>query len=805
MKRRSLFILLVVIVLVVSTFLLVACKNNNKDNIDDGSSDNWKGDSNSGTENNEHESYIDVSQYLTYKLEGNSYVVTGLTEEGYGLVRCMSLYDFVSIFSYNTYLKNISINQTIQKGVLTIPSEYNGKAVTSIKIEDESMAGFAMCSGLISVSIPDSITSIGEGVFLGCSGLTNLTLPDTITSIGDIAFYFCSSLTTIIIPNAVTYIGEGAFGSCVKLTKVTLGKRLESVGYGAFEGCCNLLEVCNKSSLDIVAGESSNGSVAYYAKNVYTDDIHSNLTTDQNGYIIYSGDEESMLLGYTGQATNLTLPNNITKINQFAFGNYWAILGIYCNFNYEYFNNPKIKNVILPDSIIDIDDFAFVGCVDLEKINMPNGVKSIGEEVFSGCSSLQNISIPASVTSIGETVFRNCRSLKSIKVDVNNTRYHSSGNCLIETESKTLLQGCQNSVIPTGGSVTSIAQNAFFGCNNLTGIVIPKGVESIGYRAFWQCENLEDVTIAESVDYIETSAFMLCTKLTTINYLGTMSDWNEVYKVYGWDYFTAEYVVECDDGQIQKDSIAKYYNLVHKDDGYEVVGFRLIGMDLSEIEIPDNYNGEFVKSIGEDAFSSSSNITEVYVPYGVNSIGAGAFRNCSNLTQITIASSVKSIGAEAFKDCSSLETIIFDGTIKRWASISKGKDWDNNTAEYTVICDDGNLEWTDVIYSQDDDVYIVSGYKKPQSELIIANTYCGRSVISIATYAFSDCSELTTITIPNSVTRIFSYAFNNCSNLTTIIFQGTMEQWNAIDKMKLWDNGTGNYVIHCTDGDIAKE
>ena len=123
-------------------------------------------------------------------------------------------------------------------------------------------------------------------------------------------------------------------------------------------------------------------------------------------------------------------------------------------------------------------------------------------DAFYYCSSLTSITIGSGVTSIGEGAFRGCSSVENITVDSDNSVYHSSGDCLIETASKTLIVGCKNSVIPSEGSVTSIGGYAFYNCTSLTSVTIPDSVTSIGEFAFWECTSLASITIPDSVTSI---------------------------------------------------------------------------------------------------------------------------------------------------------------------------------------------------------------------------------------------------------------------------------------------------------------
>ena len=267
----------------------------------------------------------------------------------------------------------------------------------------------------------------------------SITIPDSVTNIGNYAFDGCTGLTSITIPNGVTRISYGAFNKCSNLTNVIIPSSVTSISDYAFDRCYKLIEVYNKSSLRIVAGSDSNGNVAYYAKNVYTNEGGSKLTTDENGYVIYTDGDEKILVTYTGTETELVLPADITQIYKYAFYN----------------------------------------CKDLTSIRIGSNVINIGDYAFSGCSGLTNII-----------------------VEEGNTKYYSIGNCLIETATKTLVAGCKTSVIPTDGSVTNIGKSAFNERNNLTNIIIPDSVTNIGEEAFENCNDLTSITIPDSVTNI---------------------------------------------------------------------------------------------------------------------------------------------------------------------------------------------------------------------------------------------------------------------------------------------------------------
>ena len=163
---------------------------------------------------------------------------------------------------------------------------------------------------------------------------------------------------------------------------MTIGNSVTSIGESAFKYCYKLIEVKNLSSLTINAGSEDNGYVGYYAKRVYKEG-ESCLSTDENGYIIYSEGTDKFLVGYVGTETKLTLPNGIPQIYQYAFS-----------------DRRSLTSVTIPDSVTNIGNSAFDNCRGLTSINIPDSVTSIGDWAFNNCSSLTSITIPDGVTTI---------------------------------------------------------------------------------------------------------------------------------------------------------------------------------------------------------------------------------------------------------------------------------------------------------------------------------------------------------------------------------------------------------------------
>ena len=223
------------------------------------------------------------------------------------------------------------INDCLTLAKVSISGAYTIKAGTRL-IADYAFSGF---SSLTSITIPNSVTSIGSSAFSRCSSLTSITIPSSVTSIGSETFYECSSLTSITIPNSVTSIGDEAFRGCSSLTSVTIGNSVTSIGSSAFCNCSSL------TSINIPNSVTSIGNDAFR---------------------------------YCSSLTSVTIPNSVTSIGDLAFDN--------CS---------SLTSVTIPNSVTSIGSGAFRGCSSLTSITIPNSVTSIGYEAFNGCDKLVDV------------------------------------------------------------------------------------------------------------------------------------------------------------------------------------------------------------------------------------------------------------------------------------------------------------------------------------------------------------------------------------------------------------------------------
>lgn len=582
---------------------------------------------------------------------------------------------------------------------VVIPSSYEDKPVTSI-----SHDAFVGCESLTSISIPDSVTNIGYNSFSWCRNLISITLSDSVTNIGDSAFYGCESLTGIAIPDSVTSIGEGAFFNCKSLKSITIPKNVTSIGDYSFSGCPELTSI-----------EVDEGNVFYHSSGNCLIEIATKtlIAGCQNSVIPTDGSVTSIgrdAFSNCSSLTSITIPDSVTSIGLNAF-----------------FACTALTSITFSNSITNIGEgaFAYTAYIDDEN-NLEEGILYFGnilyraqndklpkdciiksgttiisDSAFNDCANIASITIPDSVISIGTTVFSGCNSLESITVDPANTVYHSSGNCLIQTETKTLIAGCKNSVIPTDGSVTSISEAAFFGNSGLASITIPDSVTSIGDDAFYLCTNLENITVEENNSkYCSIDGILYDKPITKIicipkNLSGQVSMPNGVTIIDRYAFYCCSSLTSItipnSVTSIGEDAFSGCSSLtsITIPDGLMSISRSAFEgcSSLASIILPDS-----VTNIEDCVFSDCIGLTSITLSSSLTSIGERAFYRCGNLTGLTLPENVKSIGKEAFCDCGYLMNIAFGGNISLWNAVDKGESWCTGTSVYTVHCTDGDIE-----------------------------------------------------------------------------------------------------------------
>ncbi len=540
------------------------------------------------------------------------------------------------------------IGKNLIRAKTSISSSYSIKEGTKI-IADNA---FESCIKLSSITMPESITNIGEDAFNNTGYYNDLSnwennvlyigkyLIEAKTSvssscsikegtkiIADNAFEGCYSLICVKIPSSVTIIGKYAFDSC---------SRLDTTYYaGSYTDWLKVNIDSNNSALiaNIVFEYNS-------ARPYYSDKCGKGLT-----YRFYYTDEELLISG-TGDMYNwsgyLKTPwySELSLIRNIIIEDGVTSIG-----DYAFSNCTELKSLKIPDSLISIGNYAFYCCRNITNLTLPDSLKSIGNYAFYCCGNITNLTFPDSLKSIGNYAFYCCHNLTSI-------------------------------LLPD--SLTSISDYVFYGCTGLTSIKIPESVTIIGDSAFYSCEYLTNVTIPYSVRQIGNEAFRDCYRITTAYYPGSFTDWKKISIGSINSYLTNRIVCECNsgrpyylpgkcgsnltyilyaDGELIIFGTGNMYNWA----GYSDAPWYSNRSSINAINISNGVTG-----IGDYAFENCSKLSNITIPESVTSIGDYAFKNCSKLSNITIPERVTSIDEGVFKGCNNLASVTIPESVTRF-------------------------------------------------------------------------------------------------------------------------------------------
>lgn len=701
-------------------------------------------------------------------------------------------------------------------GDVTIPTtiSHNGMVYPVTAID---AVAFRDCSALTSISMPASITEVGEYAFAGCTALDSVDISDLGAWCG-IEFASESAnpcyhahhlylqrneITDLVIPDSVLSIGSFAFSGCSSINSVFIPSTVKEIGISPFSNCTSL------STIN-VAGDNPNYD-----------------SRDSCNAIIWTA-SGVLIAG----CRNTVIPSTVTAIGNWAFNG--------CT---------ELTHIFIPGSVTRIGYESFYRCSSLIGVNIPNTVTNIGYQAFYGCSSLRSIHIPGSVKGIGSSAFEYCPSLMSMSVSPDNARYDSRDECnaIIETDDNTLIAGCRTSTIPS--TVTAIGDYAFSGCTTLAGIDIPASVNSMGDFAFRGCSALRSAGIPEGVASIGASAFFDCTALQRVEIPSTVTSIGS----YALEHCPAIYSMSVAADNPCYDSRDSCNAIIETASGTLIAGcmnstipetVKAIGNNafsgsfmLTEVTIPKS-----VTVIGDEAFAGCTSLSSISIPNSVTAIGDAAFSGCSALTALDIPNSVARIGQAAFGGCSSLErislpklvtaigdyefyrcTMLQDITIPN-AVTSIGTCAFRGCLSLAAIHIPKSVthiglsafrecpSLTGITVARGNPAYDsregCNAIIESTSRTLIAgcrNTVIPSSVNAIGYAAFDGCVFLQSITIPESVTAIGRKAFNNCPALKDVVCRiaDPAQAVTALDAFRLPSGDYTGRVLHVPAGSAA--
>ena len=547
-------------------------------------------------------------------------------------------------------------------------------------------------------------------------------------SCGDNVTYSLDTSTGLLtISGTGDMYSYGPFYQNTNIKSVIIESGVTSIGDGVFQDCTSLTSVTIPDSVTSIDDWTFSSCTSLTSIEI-SDDNKNYSSADG---VLFNKDKSELITYPAGKTdSEYVMPNSVTSIGRYTFSG--------CK---------SLTSITIPDSVTSIGDYAFRSCENLTSITIPDSVTSIGNYAFERCESLTSVTIPDSVTSIGSSAFENCTSLTSIDVSKDNKKYSSVNGVLFnkdKTELITYPAGKTDSEYVIPNSVTSIGYSAFSYCRSLTSVTIPNSVTSIGYGAFEDCTSLIGVTIPNSVTSIGYGTFEDCTSLISVTIPNSVTSIDcGVFR--GCTSLTS---VTIPNSVTSIGSSAFYNTAYYNDESNWDNGV----LYISDCLIDTNYN-----------FDST---TDYIIKDGTRIIADSAFSNCDNLISVTIPDSVTSIGDSAFEDCTNLASITIGNGVT-----SIGRSAFYNTAYYN---DESN--WNNgVLYISDCLIDINDDFDSTTDYIIKDGTRF------IADSVFSNCDNLISVTIPNSVKRLGDNAFGRVKK---VIYNGTDKEFFEIKNIE---------------------
>jgi hypothetical protein len=334
---------------------------------------------------------------------------------------------------------------------------------------------FRECWSLSSVTIPSSVRSIGADAFGGCRILNNVTLPNGVTNIGEFAFYGCWSLTQIAIPEGVSKIAGFTFRDCYQLAHISIPGSVTSIGADAFYECFSLTNFTVGRSITNI-GEGA--FAACIALNSIGVDALNTAYTSVDG-VLFDKSLATLVAFPAGKSGDYTIPDTVSEIDGYAF--------YYCT---------NLSGITLPDSITGIGDYAFGWCFNLVSLSMGNGIKSIGSEAFEYCGGLRSATLPNSATNLGSGAFSVCFDLRTITI---------------------------------GDGLTKIEGSMFGFCTNLSRVTLGRNIAYLGDYSFPYCYSLAGIYFHGNAPALSDSSVFIDSTNATIYYLPGTTGWGPTF------------------------------------------------------------------------------------------------------------------------------------------------------------------------------------------------------------------------------------------------------------------------------------
>ncbi len=656
-------------------------------------------------------------------------------------------------------------------GAITVPATvtHSGTTYTVIGLGDDA---FDTCTGLTSISLPNTITYMNIYAFYGDTGLTEIDIPKSVTTIGQSVFDNCSNLTSVVVPDGVTELGMQVFNKCSALTEVTLGTNIAYLGRNTFNSCDNIekmtiynstppqwngttspFSTMSKAVLYVPKGSksayeafsSSYGTYTQYFKSIEEFEVATHLTDGEQFnldgfyYTCVSAEERTIEVtwgGPTNTSGTATYTGEITIPSEVTYQDYtYTVIGIGDS---AFRQCEGLTSVTIPESVTYIGDETFYNCEALEEITLPNSVETLGAYAFYTCSKLKKVTLPEALTEIGQYTFYKCSALADCNLPQTVTSIGKDAFYQCEALEKVELPD----------ALTSIDDYAYYKCEGLKEVVLKAGITTWGQYTFQGCTMLSDVTFPEGLATLGDYAFSNCSALESVEFNSDLTS-------LGDNCFANSGLKEVEiPASVGEINAKAFYNCeqltaVTMHDGTKSIGSSAF-YDctlLETIVFPESS----LTTIGESAFYGDAAIKSITIPASVVELGGSAFNRCTGLATISFEENSKltTMGNNTFYQCESLKDVVLPNSL--------------TTMGYSTFYYCSSLETVTLSENIEELTNSSFRYCTSLKEVVVPE-----KVTIIDNYAFDGCTSLTKVTIPEKVTELKNKVFQNCEKLASI-------------------------------------
>ncbi len=740
-------------------------------------------------------SRISAISYYTFEKDGIYYCQTGpntvavcAKDANYNTYRGYVTIPKSVVYDYHGY----TVNEVASNAFRDCPDLYSVSLPETVGVIGDF--AFANCPNLTSVSFAGNsmLTEIGNNAFVS-SGLTSFEFPESLTKIGNYAFGYCNGLTTITIPDKVTTVGAAAFISCTGLTTVNIGKGCTSLGEWCFMECNALRTVTSYAPTP--------PAISYY-----TFRNNSGFTT-ANLRMLYSSYDAYTSATYWSNFTTVTRLGYDFKYNNIYYRYTGSnTVGVAYEFpgSNTYNGSISVPSQAINDgitySVTSVCGEAFYGN-SLSSVTLPSTITRIEYNAFYRCGSLTQITIPSSVNFIGSQAFNSCSGLT--KVNITNLAAwlgiqfaNETANPLKQAHVLTLNNSTvSNLTIPS--SITQLKQYAMVGCTTITSVTLHDNVTSVGVGAFKECTNLRTLSIGAGVTSINGMAFNGCSSLNTIYSNATtppslVSNTFDSGTYSGMVYVPNYHVRDAYLSAPYWQNFTNIFSLMDYD-------FEVNGIYYMITSTADNKVGVSRKNYLEESYTGNvvipETVTYAGTTYTVTSLAANAFTEAPNLTGLTIPATVTNVNQAFFNNMAtgltsitclaivpplnmthmtttqyanvtvtvpknSVEAYQADAGWGRFANIvGMSYDFKRGSFFYEIT----GTNQAKLVRENENSYKAMTSVSIPSSVTLAGVNY---AIVAIGDHAFYQCTNLRSVSFPNSITEIGNYAFYNCSGLT---------------------------------------